>query len=110
MKFCVLILELHLLQNFCHLHTQTDRHIPEIVKPCLDHLKTCKSIKNRKSKIFTKPILSSVYLEENNKELHKKLNFAIFTKLSFKIKNIILNIFVNRSLPFRPTVAKVKAF
>ena len=24
MKFCALVLELHLLQNFCHTHTQTD--------------------------------------------------------------------------------------
>ena len=27
----------------------------------------CKSIKNRKSKICTKPILSSIYIEESNK-------------------------------------------
>ena len=64
MKFCSLVLELHLPQNFCHRHTdthphrQTDRHFPKIVK-------SCKSIKNRKSKICTKPVLSSSYIEEN---------------------------------------------
>ena len=56
MKFCSLVLELHLPQNFCHTHTdtqtyrQTDRHFPEIVKSCSGHPKTCKSIENRKSK------------------------------------------------------------
>ena len=73
MKFRALVLELHLPQNFCHTHAdtqthrQTDRHFPEIVKSCLGHSKPCKSIKNRKSKIHTKPILSSVYIEESNK-------------------------------------------
>ena len=79
MKFCSLVLELHLPQNFCHTHTdtqthrhtdtetdrQTDRHFPEIVKSCSGHPKSCKSIKNRKSKICTKPVLSSSYIEEN---------------------------------------------
>ena len=79
MKFCSLVLELHLPQNFCHTHTQThrhtdththrqtDRHFPKIVKSCLGHPKTCKSIENRKSKISTKPILSSTYTEESKK-------------------------------------------
>ena len=71
MKFRALVLELHLPQNFCHRHTdrhtdrQTDRHFPEIVKSCSGHSKTCKSIENRKSKICTKPILSSTYIEES---------------------------------------------
>ena len=58
-------------QIFCHSHTQThtDRHFPEVVKSCSGHPKTCKSTKNRKSKIFKKPILSSVYVEENQKLL-----------------------------------------
>ena len=47
-------------------HRQTDRHFPEIVKSCSGHPKTRKSIKNRKSKIWTKPILSSTYIEESN--------------------------------------------
>ena len=69
MKFCSLVLELHLPQNFCHRHTerQTDRHFPKIVKSCSGHPKACKSIKNRKSKICTKQILSSTYIEESNK-------------------------------------------
>ena len=73
MKFCSLVLELHLPQNFCHRHTdtqthrQTDRHFPKIVKSCSGHPKTCKSIENRKSKIYTKSILSSTYIEESKK-------------------------------------------
>ena len=63
MKFFVLVFELHLPQNFCHTHT--DRHFPEIVKSCPGHPKTCKSIKNWKSKICMKPILFSIYIEES---------------------------------------------
>ena len=50
MKFCSLVLELHLPQNFCHTLTdsQTDKYFPEIVKSCSGHPKTCKLIKNRK--------------------------------------------------------------
>ena len=72
MKFCSLVLELHLPQNFCHTHTdtqtdrQTNRHFPEIVKSCSGHPKTCKFVENRKSKICTKPMLSSTYTEESN--------------------------------------------
>ena len=60
MKFRPLVLELHLLQDVCHTYTDrhTDTHFPEIVKSCLGHPKTCKTIKNRKSKICKKPILS----------------------------------------------------
>ena len=70
MKFCALVLELHLPQKFLlhtHIDTQTDRHFLKIVKSCSGYPKTSKSIKNRKSKIFTKPILSSIYVEENKK-------------------------------------------
>ena len=63
MKFCPLVLELHLPQIFVE-HRQTDRHFPDEVQIVF---RTCKSIKNRKSKIFTKPILSSIYVEENKK-------------------------------------------
>ena len=57
-----------------HRHTdiQTDRHFPQIVKSCSGHLKTCKYIKNRKSKMCTKPILSSIYIEESNKKKWSK--------------------------------------
>ena len=52
------------LSYSCHkifvAYTQTDRHFPEIVKLCSLH-----PFKNRKWKICTKPILSSVYIEEN---------------------------------------------
>ena len=50
-----------------HIDTQTDRHFPEIVKSCSRPPKTCKSIKTRKSKISTKPIFSSTYIEESKK-------------------------------------------
>ena len=70
MKFCALVLELHLAQNFCH--TQTHRHFPERVKSCSGHPKMCKFIKNRKSKIFTKPILSSIYIEDSKKKRERE--------------------------------------
>ena len=65
MKFCELVLELHLPQNFCHTDTQTDRQFPEIVKSCSGYSKACKSIKNLRSKICTKPVLSSMYIVES---------------------------------------------
>ena len=73
MNFCSLVLELHLPQNFCHTHrdTQTDRHFPKIVKSCSRNPKTCKSIKNRKSKICTKSILSS-YVEGSKNQNYQK--------------------------------------
>ena len=66
MKFCALVFELYLPQNFCHTDSQTDRHFPEIVNLCSEHPKMCKSIKNRTLKILTKLILSSIYIEESN--------------------------------------------
>ena len=77
MKFCALVLELHLPQNVCLTQKdgQTNRHFQEIVKSCSGHPKTCKSIKNRQSKFCTKPILSSIYIEESkkNQDLHEYL-------------------------------------
>ena len=56
--------------------TQTDRQTdtqtditPKLVKTCSGPLKTCRSIKNRKSKIRTKPILSSIYSIEESKKM-----------------------------------------
>ena len=70
MKFCGLVLELHLPQNFCHIHTnrQTYNHFPEIVRSWTGHPKMYKFMKKWKSKILTKPILSSVYIEESKKK------------------------------------------
>ena len=65
MKFCELVFELHLPQNFRRRHEV--RHFPEIVKSRSKHPKTYKSMKNRKSKIFTKTILFFVYAEESYK-------------------------------------------
>ena len=65
MKFFALILELYLPHKFCFTHT--DRHFPEILKSYSGHPKTRKSIKNRKSKLFTKPMLFSICIEENKK-------------------------------------------
>ena len=71
MKFRALVLELHLPQNFCHTHTdtQTHSHFPEIVKSCSAHTKTYTSIKNRKSKICTKPIFSPIYTQESKNDI-----------------------------------------
>ena len=74
MKICGSILELHLLQVFCHAHTgtQTDRHFSEIVKLFLEHRKTFKSIKTQQSKIVTKPKLSPIYIDESNNRSDKR--------------------------------------
>ena len=72
MNFCALVFELHLPQNFCP--TQTDRHFPEVVNSYSGHPKTCKSIKNCKSKIFTKPVFSSTYIEESKNLLFGRLS------------------------------------
>ena len=52
-------------QTHRQIHRQTDRHFPNIVKSCSWHPETCNSIENWKSKICTKPILSSTYIEES---------------------------------------------
>ena len=80
MKFCMLVLELHLPQNFCLTHT--DKHFSEIVKSCSEHLKTCKSIKNWKLKICTEPILSSIYTEESKKEKVPRLTNTLNSIMS----------------------------
>ena len=57
------------IPNFALYLTHTDRQtdiFPETVKSCLGQLKTCKSMKNRESIIFTKSILSSsIWVEES---------------------------------------------
>ena len=64
-------------------HNPTDRYFPEIVKSCSEHLKTFKSIKNQKSKICTKPILCSTYIEESIKQQPNKSNFTVTTSDKF---------------------------
>ena len=71
MKMCALVSSYTCHKIFItHTHTtQTDdRHFREIVKSCTGHPKTCKSIKNRKTKIFSKPIIYCIYTEESKKE------------------------------------------
>ena len=72
MKFCRLVIEIPLTQNFCHPHTdrQTFPRNSEIV---IGHIRTYKSIKNWKSKIFMKPILPSICAEESKNEKHTLL-------------------------------------
>ena len=53
--------------SLSHTHTNIDRHFPEIVKSCSERPEMYKSIKKRKSKICTNPVLSSVYVEESKK-------------------------------------------
>ena len=92
MKFRALVLELHLPQNFCHIHT--GRHFPEIVKSSSGHPETCKFIKNRKSKICTKTILSSIYIEESKNEWIKVMIFywrkQVLLKIYIEISFVIL--------------------
>ena len=71
MTFCAFAREMQCPQNFgeMYINKQTDRRFLKMVKSCSGHLKTCKSTKNRMSKIFANPILSSrVYTEESKKE------------------------------------------
>ena len=66
-------------------------HFPETAKSYSGHPKTCKYIKNRKSKICTKPIISSSYIEESNKELQtEKHNIFIFKSTSIILPNFNL--------------------
>ena len=73
------VLQIRLVQTFCHSHTirQTCRHFLEIAKSYSEHPKACKSIKNWKSKMFRKPIFSSIYIEESKKK--KKNNVKSLT-------------------------------
>ena len=54
----------------------------------------CKFIKNRKSKIFTKPILSSIYIEET-KDIRGKINFKF--KIYFCEKGLLTPSTINFS-------------
>ena len=54
-------------------HIETVKHFPEVVKSLSGHPKTCKSIRNRKSKIFQKPILSSIDTEETKNSTQDSL-------------------------------------
>ena len=63
--------------------TQTDRHFPERVNSCSGHPKACKSIKYWKSKIVTKPILSSIFTEESKNEI---IDLNYFTDMYNSLK------------------------
>ena len=70
MQFRPLVFALARAQNLRH--TQTERHFVEIVKPCSEHPqsnKMCKSINNRKPKIFTINILSSYVEYRRNRNI-----------------------------------------
>ena len=90
MKFCRLILEL-LLHKIFVTHIQTDTHFPEIVKSCSGHPKTFKSIKNRKSKIFTKPMLSSIYVEESKKLGCPNMVFILLCDIKTYLLTIVVS-------------------
>ena len=64
MYFCELFLDQYLPQKFCHTHRQTNRHFPDIVNYS-GHPKTCKSIKNRMSKISKRQIFFLVKGKRN---------------------------------------------
>ena len=64
--------------------SHTHRHFPELDNSCSGHPKTCKSIKNRISKICTKGILSSTYIEES-----KNINTVNF--IEYRVSQIISN-------------------
>ena len=73
MKFRALVLELHLPQNFCHRHTDTQSFSrnSQIVFRTSQNVNPSKT-GNRKSKT----ILSSIYIEESKNERILHLNFC----------------------------------
>ena len=79
-------------------YTQTDKHFPEMVNSYLGYPKTCKSMKNWKSKIFAKSIFSSIYIQESNKKCLISLvwcrYFDIISHFSNNFK-MHLNYYVN---------------
>ena len=85
MKFCSLVLEIHLPQNFCHTQTGIFQKQSNHVQDILKHVNM--STKNRKSKICTKPLLSSIYIEESRhrKEIIKKKSRSVFEKLANEV-------------------------
>ena len=68
MKFCALVLELNFPQIFCHPHTgrQTFSNNSQIVFRTFQ--KRVNPSKSGSSKIFRKPVLFSIYVEENSKK------------------------------------------
>ena len=56
MKSRALILKLHLLQNVCraHIDTQTDRYFPKVVELCSGHSEKCQTSKTRSLEILRK--------------------------------------------------------
>ena len=65
-----------------HTHTDTHRHFPKIVKSCSGHPKTCKSIENRKSKIYIFDFDICSYIRKKNGfrlENESKILIAVIT-------------------------------
>ena len=61
-----------------------------MVKSCSGHLKKCKSIENRMSKIFTNPILSFYTYKRKQKEIvsyKKEIFFVLLSK--FQASNFL---------------------
>ena len=77
---------------YLHSDLQTERYFLKTVKSCSGHLKTSKSVKNRKSKNFTIPIFSS-HTEHRKKQknveylLKKQMHYERFlsTAINFHI-------------------------
>ena len=80
-------------QTYRQVNRQTDRLIFSRNSP-IGHPKTCKSMKSRKSKIFTKPILSSIYIKERKKI--KNINLLLIKPFFFT--SINQEIFINREI------------
>ena len=88
-KFCALVLELHLPQKFFHTHRL---YFTEIFDSFLGHSKKCKSMINWKSKIFTKRMLFSMYIVEQKKIIAETVNMVFYISIVCRRCDLIMNV------------------
>ena len=85
MKFCLLVFAQMGQKNLCQTETHRQADSSKVVKSSSKHPKTCKSIKNQKLNIFTKPILPSIYTEESKNGSGKQVNSSKQNSFSKKL-------------------------
>ena len=65
-----------------------------IIKSCSGHPKACRSIKNRKSKFYTKPIHSLIYVEDCKNKYMSSMGVKTITKSSCSNLRFQMKIFL----------------